>query len=201
MWLESVFTGLVRIWSGATVRSADTPRGAHPRIYYANHSSHLDLPVIRAVFDGEARAQLRPAAAADYWGATPFRRWVAGNLLNAVFIERRHVTRASNPIPALAERLREGEDVLIFPEGTRGDAGAPAEFKSGLWHLSRAVPEAELVPVWLEHAARSMPKGECIPLPLLCAVSFGAPLRAGAADDREAFLTEARSALLALRAE
>ncbi len=200
MSLESLFTGAVRLWTGVTVRRAAPARTGRPRIYYANHASHLDLPVVRAAFAAGERRRLRAAAAGDYWGATPVRRWVAGRLLNAVFIERRHVTRASNPIPALAAILQGGGDVLIFPEGTRSETGEPAVFKSGLWHLARAVPEAELVPVWLENLSRAMPKGEALPLPLLCAVSFGAPLPDGLAADRESFLLTAHAALVALRA-
>lgn len=200
MIAEALFTGAVRLWTGVTVRRAAPAPGGRPRVYYANHASHLDLPVVRAAFAPGERRRLRAAAAGDYWGATPVRRWVAGRLLNAVFIERRRVTRASNPIPALAAILQGGGDVLIFPEGTRGETGEPADFKSGLWHLARAVPEAELVPVWLENAARAMPKGESLPLPLLCAVSFGEPLADGLSAEREAFLVTARAALLALRA-
>lgn len=197
--LETLFTCGVRLWTGVTVRRGAPVRTGRPRIYYANHASHLDLPVVRAAFAGEARRRLRAAAADDYWGVTPLRRWVAGRLLNAVFIERRRVTRATNPIPTLAAILRAGDDVLIFPEGTRSETGEPLMFKSGLWHLANAVPEAEPVPVWLENLSRAMPKGELLPLPLLCAVSFGEPLAAGLTADRERFLAEAREALLSLR--
>lgn len=198
MFSEACFTAFVRLWSGVTIRRAAPARTGRARVYYANHSSHLDLPVLRAAFPPAERARLHAAAAADYWGATPVRRWVAGRLLNAVFIERRHVTRASNPVPVLADILRAGGDVLLFPEGTRGEEDRPSAFKSGLWRLAREVPAAELVPVWLENSARSMPKGEQIPLPLLCAVSFGEPLQAGLSADRETFLTVARERLVAL---
>lgn len=198
MFLESCFTGFVRLWSGVTVRRSPPSRNGRPRVYYANHSSHLDLPVVRAAFPPEDRGRLRAAAADDYWGATPARRWVAGRLLNAVFIERIHITRSTNPVPLLTAVLRSGGDVLIFPEGTRGDTGEPGPFKSGLWRIAREVPEAEFVPVWLENAARAMPKGEQVPLPLLCAVSFGQALPDGLSADREKFLTEARERLVAL---
>jgi hypothetical protein len=59
------------------------------------------------------------------------------------------------------------------------------------------------VPVWIENVCRVMPKGELLPLPLLCSVSFGAPLPLAAAgpepERRPLFLARARSALLALR--
>lgn len=43
-----------------------------------------------------------------------------------------------------------------------------------------------------------MPKGEILPIPLLCTVTFGCPLRLGADEDKDAFVERARNALLAL---
>lgn len=198
MLLDTLFTAAVRVWTGVTVRHAAPARTGRPRVYYANHASHLDLPVLRSVFRGDERLRLRPAAATDYWGGTPVRRWVAGRMLRAVFIERRHVTRANNPVSALAAVLRAGDDVLIFPEGTRSETGAPGAFKSGLWHLAREVPEAEFVPVWLHNLSRALPKGEFLPLPFLCSVSFGEVLPVGVEAGREVFLEMARARLMAL---
>ena len=42
-------------------------------------------------------------------------------------------------------------------------------------------------------------KGEVVPVPILCSVTFGAPLALGADEDRSDFLTRARSAVLGLR--
>ncbi len=98
---------------------------------------------------------------------------------------------------ALAAVLRAGDDILIFPEGTRGD-GETQSFKSGLWHLAREVPEAEFVPVWLDNLSRALPKGEFLPLPLICSVAFGAPLSDGLAGAREEFLVTARTRLVEL---
>jgi hypothetical protein len=58
----------------------------------------------------------------------------------------------------------------------------------------------ELVPVWIANLNRVMPKGRALPLPLLCTLSFGAPLPVGD-DDKTSFLERARGALLALAPE
>jgi hypothetical protein len=44
-----------------------------------------------------------------------------------------------------------------------------------------------------------MPKGEVIPVPLLCSVTFGAPLQVQEAEDKGVFLQRARDAVIALR--
>ncbi|MBV8192426.1 MAG: 1-acyl-sn-glycerol-3-phosphate acyltransferase, partial [Alphaproteobacteria bacterium] len=49
--------------------------------------------------------------------------------------------------------------------------------------------------------ARVMPKGEFLPVPLLCSVTFGAPILLGTDEDKATFLARVREALLALRPE
>ena len=71
-------------------------------------------------------------------------------------------------------------------------------FKTGLYHLARTRPDIDLVPVWIQNLNRVMPKGEFIPIPLLCTVTFGAPIRLGDDEARTMFLARATSALLGL---
>jgi hypothetical protein len=53
--------------------------------------------------------------------------------------------------------------------------------------------------VWIANLNRVMPKGSALPLPLLCSVSFGAPLAIAEGESKEDFLARARAALLALQ--
>ena len=54
------------------------------------------------------------------------------------------------------------------------------------------------MPVWLDNLNRVMPKGEIIAIPLLCSVTFGAPIRFDPDEPRAAFIARCRDALLAL---
>ena len=72
-------------------------------------------------------------------------------------------------------------------------------FKSGLYHLARARPDVDLIPVWIDNLNRVLPKGEIIPVPIMCKIVFGAPMRVAAGEDKAAFLARARTAMLALR--
>jgi 1-acyl-sn-glycerol-3-phosphate acyltransferase len=95
--------------------------------------------------------------------------------------------------------LDEKSSLILFPEGTRNVTDEPLlPFKSGLYHLAKARPEIELVPVWIENLNRVMPKGEFVPIPLLCTVTLGAPVLMVADEDKSAFLGRCRGALLAL---
>jgi len=74
----------------------------------------------------------------------------------------------------------------------------PGEFKSGLYRLSTKFPEVELVPVYLDNLYRAMPKGRALPVPLSCAVRFGAPLPRVDGESKEDFLMRARDAVVGL---
>ena len=104
-------------------------------------------------------------------------------------LARRNVDRA-------ARALSMGASLIIFPEGTRGDGVDVAPFKSGLYHLCRLCPDVELVPVFLENMHRILPKGEALPVPFIGSVTFGHPVRLRPGEEKEAFLTRARRALV-----
>ena len=86
--------------------------------------------------------------------------------------------------------------VVLF--GATGDL-ARRKLLPGLFHLATQCPSVELVPVWMNNLGRVMPKGEPLPIPLLCTVTFGAPLERIDGEDKAVFLARARDALLALR--
>ena len=81
--------------------------------------------------------------------------------------------------------MREGDSLIIFPEGTRGTSAVPARFRSGLFRLGGEFPAVELMPVYLDNLHRSLPKGALLPVPMVCTVRFGAPL-ARIADEEQA---------------
>ena len=97
------------------------------------------------------------------------------------------------PLQPLIEALQSGDSIIIFPEGTRGHAGEPQKFKSGLYTLAQMFPEVVLVPAWIDNVQRVMPKGEVVPVPILCSVTFGAPVRLEEGEERRPFLDRARA--------
>ena len=191
-----LLAGAVRLFTGAQARWLGcAPEAERPRVYFANHVSHLDLVLIWSSLPPALRRRTRPAAAHDYWGAPPWRRRIAENVFNAVLIERHKITRENNPVNQLASVLDEGDSIIIFPEGTRNtDPVAPMrEFKSGLHHLASRCPEVDLIPVYLENLNRILPKGEFLPVPLLGSVTVGATIRLECGETKASFLERARS--------
>jgi 1-acyl-sn-glycerol-3-phosphate acyltransferase len=185
---------LVRILVGAHASGREP---AHEQtVIFANHTSHLDTVVLLAALRADQRNRTRPVAAADYWGAGRIRRHVALEILNVVLVDR----AAGGPaaLVPLEQALDEGSSLIVFPEGTRHRERLPGAFKSGLFHLSQARPALALTPAYLENTHRVMPKGAPLPLPLLCRVWFGEPIRNDRGEDRDAFLTRAHAAVCAL---
>lgn len=194
-----------RLVSGATVQWHCDPRASRQRIYFANHSSHLDFIVIWSALPPGLRATVRPVAGKDYWEKGPVRQYLAGRIFHAVLIDRATpgsrlgASAASASIRRLADAMGDRYSLIVFPEGTRGVDGRLGAFKSGLYHLSRARPEVELVPVHLENLNRILPKGEMLPVPMLSRVVFGPALATSPHDDKHDFLARARDALMQLR--
>lgn len=170
-----VIAGLARLVTGAQGHWYGGPPKAEQRIYFANHQSHLDWVLIWAVLLSDLRAATRPIAARDCWTANALRHWITREVFRAVYVDRQR-SDDQDPLEPLAEALSRGDSLVIFPEGTRGHAGQPQAFKSGLFHLAERFPGVTLVPAWIDNVQRVMPKGEVLPVPILCSVTFGAPL-------------------------
>ena len=192
--LARLITGVRGEWRGCLPE----PR---PRIYFANHRSHGDFVLIWSVLPAALRTQTRPVAAADYWGAG-VRRYLGERVFGAVLVEREGATRDKDPTLPLLAALDAGASLILFPEGTRNTTEAPLlPFKSGLYRLARQRPEIELIPVWIDNLNRVLPKGEFVPVPLLCTVTFGAPVRVIDGEGSIPFRQRSRAALLALAGE
>jgi len=157
MLARTLLLGLARLLVGAQASWEGIAPVCRQRIYFANHTSHLDTVVLVAALPPALREETHPAAALDYWGRSALRRYVAVKCLTAVLVDRSGQSPAAALEP-LARVLAAGHSLIIFPEGTRGE-GAVGRFKSGLYHLARRFPAAELVPVHLQNLHRAMPKG------------------------------------------
>lgn len=196
--MSVLLLGIVRVLTGAQARWQGCPPKAEQRIYFANHQSHADLVMIWAALPQALRGITRPIAARDYWTKTPFRQWITTQVFHAVYVDRER-SGDQDPLEPLIQALSNGDSIILFPEGTRGNADEPQAFKAGLYNLALKFPQVVLVPAWIHNIQRVMPKGEVVPVPVLCSVTFGAPIALQPGEDRRSFLTRAREAVLALR--
>ena len=190
VFLVRILVGARSDWRGC---APDTGR----RIYFANHSSHFDTVAVMAALPWPVRRLTHPVAALDYWGTSPFRRFIAEKCLRGVLIDRKPPPH-SDPLGPLEKLLDDGRSILIFPEGTRGESEEIAPFRSGIFRLAQRFPDVDLVPIYLDNLSRILPKGSWLIVPITCTARFGTPLRVMHGEDKAAFLRRAREAVVSL---
>jgi 1-acyl-sn-glycerol-3-phosphate acyltransferase len=145
-----------------------------PAVFVANHSSHLDAPLIVSSLPRRFADRLAVGAAADYFFDARVRAAATALFFNAFPVER----HGSRRLRSLAvELLDDGWYLLLFPEGTRSEDGWMSAFKPGTAQLcvSKGVP---VVPVALRGAYAAMPRGRNWPVPgrPRISVRYGRPL-------------------------
>jgi 1-acyl-sn-glycerol-3-phosphate acyltransferase len=193
-----VLAAIAKILSGATVRWIDCEPDTCQRIYFANHTSHLDALVLWASLPKKIRNLTRPVAAVDYWQSGPVRRYMA-TVFNVLLIDRKKIKVHNSPIDMMIREIGNSNSLIVFPEGSRNPSGETGEFKSGLFHLAKKRPDLELVPVYIDNLNRVMPKGEFLPVPLLSCISIGAPIWLEAGESKAEFLARARESVLKMK--
>jgi 1-acyl-sn-glycerol-3-phosphate acyltransferase len=189
---------LARFFSGYSVRWVDCQPDTCQRVYFANHSSHLDAVVLWSALPPEIRNLTRPVAALDYWGKSRFRKFLAASF-NALLIDRQEIKVHQSPVDLMIKEIGDLYSLIVFPEGGRTEGESMGEFKSGIYYLAKKRPDLELVPVYMQNLNRILPRGEFMPVPLLSSITIGPPMWLEAGEPKSAFLQRAREAVLSLR--
>ena len=190
--------GLAKLLSGATLRWVNCEPDSCQRVYFANHTSHLDALVLWSSLPRHLRNTTRPVAAQDYWMGGPIRRYMA-SIFNVILIDRKKIKVHNSPIDMMVREMGNTDSLIVFPEGGRNPSGEMGEFKSGLYYLAKKRPDLELLPVYIDNLNRVMPKGEFLPVPLLSCITIGPPMWLETGENKNQFLERARKAVLDLK--
>ena len=177
-----------------------------PAIVVANHNSHVDTVVLLAAFPTEAIPRVRPVAAADYFLRTRILSWFTTRIVGILAIDRRGAAgrggqSPSDPLAGADAALGNGEVLVLFPEGSRGEPGRFGPLKSGVARLAERHPTVPVIPVWLDGCDLALPKGRRIPRPVRTRVLVGPAVPIEPGEDHETYLHRLRSAMLALSAD
>lgn len=169
-------------------------KGRQSVIFMSNHESQLDPPFLvaalplPAVYIGKKELKYVPFVG---WAA-----WAAG----VIFIDRGDRERAIRSIRDAARQIREGKNVVIFPEGTRSQTGGLLPFKKGGFALAQdaGVP---IVPMATVGGFHVLPSGSMRIRPGRFTLLVGTPVHPGDFPDREALCVEVRRRIESLVAE
>jgi len=144
-----------------------------PTIVVCNHTSHLDMGVVKYAL-GEYGESLAALAAQDYFfeGNKYKVAWVR-NFTNIEPLDRKTGLRTS--LRQATEVIDAGRVVLLFPEGTRQTSGQLAEFKPMVGKLSLDTG-TDILPLYLDGCYEAMPKGRMLPTKRGITVRIGPPL-------------------------
>ncbi len=165
--------------------------GARPAVFIGNHTSLFDPPLMISTLP------CRPVfVAKGELARVPFLGWVIW-LAGFIFIDRRNRNAARRSLEKAASRIRAGQSIVAFPEGTRSRHGRLLPFKKGPFVLAfkAGVP---VVPFAIQGGPEVLPKGTWRVQGGPYRITVGAPLESSSFPDAEALRKAAESAVRGL---
>lgn len=164
---------IIMLISGINLRNREKLPQNGPCIIVANHNSHLDTMVLMSIFPLSKIKKVRPLAAADYFLKNRYLAWFSLNILGIIPLNRKPKKSEGHPFAKVHEALSNGDIVILFPEGSRGEAEKMIPFKTGIAHLAKSCPDTPIVPVYIHGAGKSLPKGEALFVPFIIDLNIG----------------------------
>jgi 1-acyl-sn-glycerol-3-phosphate acyltransferase len=187
---------VLRLFIHITTIGTDTLTKGQPYVFAANHSSHLDAPILLAALPLHLRLQVRVAAAADYFFTSYWKGMLVSLFLNAFAFERKG-TGCYASLAHAQQLLAKGHSLLIFPEGTRTGDGQIRHFKQGVGRLALKT-SVSVVPTWIGGTFTALPKGSYFPRHQQVVVKFGTPMHFTSDSDPTFIATEVERQVRAL---
>ncbi|HEY0930043.1 MAG TPA: lysophospholipid acyltransferase family protein [Gemmatimonas sp.] len=133
-------------------RAPGVPTDLSPRVYIANHVSWFDIPSMINVLPHYGFVAKRELEKIPLFGP-------AARGAGVIYIDRENRKAAFGAYEDAARKIRDGRSVLVYPEGTRGEAYALRPFKKGPFVLAIG-SGAPIVPVVIHGTIEVNPRGE-----------------------------------------
>jgi 1-acyl-sn-glycerol-3-phosphate acyltransferase len=184
---------------GLNVRRREQLPTQGPAVLVANHNSHLDAVTLMTLFPLRMLPKLRPVAAQDYFFRNPLLKWFALHIMGILPLDRKVKSKRTHPLAGINEAIDQGDIVIVFPEGSRGDPEQLGDFKGGIAHIAKKNPEAPVIPIFMHGLGKALPKGETLLVPFFLDVFVGEPI--GWDNDKEAFMDKLSTQMRTLAKE
>lgn len=154
----SVFRSIFRTWSGLYVVGLENLPAAGPYILAANHECHLDNLFVACLLPKEVQPKMVVLSKKEH-----FARWVTrfmAKLCHGIPVDRAQISAGALGI--CFQVLKQGNVLLIHPEGTRTPDGRLQPFRRGVAVLARHA-KCPVVPVHIDGGHEFWPKHSFIP--------------------------------------
>lgn len=165
------YSGPILKLLGATVIREPLPDvdWARPHIFLMNHQSAVDIPLAFNVIPANLRFVSKHSLK---W--VPFLGWYM-QMTKMIFVNRSRRHEAIKSLQQAGERIREGANIIAFPEGTRSRDGELLPFKKGVFVLAieSGVP---IIPVVAEGSGKLAPPNRLVARPATVKVLIGEPI-------------------------
>ena len=167
---------LIALFFGVNTANKENLKNLNKFIIIANHNSHLDILLLFYILPLREIPNTYSVAAKEYFSKSKIVLFLVNFLFNTICIERGNISKENDPLKLVIDKINEGKNIIIFPEGTRGKPGEIQHFKSGFGRLMEKYPGIPVVPVFLSGPERALPKGAIIPIPLWNNITVGGPV-------------------------
>ena len=192
--------GFLKIFIGVKFQNREVLKKTQQFIIVANHNSHVDTVALMASLPSLKIKHVHPVAAGDYFGKSVFRAFATKLFVNALLIPRSRPVdgKGPDPIQMMLDLLAKGESLILFPEGSRGEAEKLQKFKRGIGILLEKNPHIPFIPVFMKGMGKILPKGENVFIPFNSNVIFGEP-KLCSSKNVEEIVKEVEESILALQ--
>lgn len=144
-----------------------------PALLAPNHNSHLDTMVLLSLYPLSKIHKVRPVAAADYFLSNKLLAWFSLQVIGIIPLDRQGGTNRDTLFSECLKALDNGDILVVFPEGSRGEPEQLSSLKKGIYYLSKEYGDVPITPIVMHGLGRSLPRGEGLFVPFNCDIVIG----------------------------
>lgn len=172
-----VLRPFMRLISGINITGKENLDNLEQYIIVANHNSHLDILLLYCLLRIGHISRTHPVADYLYFSRKRLVFRIVTFFFKPIWLTRGKPDLEDDPLGEIKRAIDAGQNVIVFPEGTRGSPGEMLHFKSGIGRLMTQYPDIPIVPIFLTGPERALPRASSLLLPIWNNAIIGPPQR------------------------